>query len=110
MDHLDQPLKNKHFCKGAIAIEKEKCRINLNKPICIGTRILDLVKVLMQDFQYSYIKSKHGDKAEMLLTDTDSLTYKVEAENVYEYSAKIKSYLNSVITQNIQNITIMQMT
>ena len=50
----------------------------------MGTSILDLSKVLMQDFCYNYIKNKYGDKAESLLTDTDSLVYKIESENVYE--------------------------
>ena len=36
----------KQFRDGAKAIKKEKCRINLNKPIYIGTSILDLSKVL----------------------------------------------------------------
>ena len=38
----------------------------------------------MQDFHYNYIKNKYGDKAGMLLTDTDSIMYKIEAENFYE--------------------------
>ena len=33
---------------------------------------------------------QYGDKAEMLLIDTDSLTYKTEAENVYENFCKNK--------------------
>ena len=37
--------REKQFRNGAIAIEKGKCRINLNKPIDIGTSILDLSKV-----------------------------------------------------------------
>ena len=45
--------RQKQFWNGPIAIKKEKCRINLNKPIYIGTSILDLSKVLMQDFNYS---------------------------------------------------------
>ena len=32
----------------------------------------------MQDFDYDYIKNEHGDKAEMLLTDTDTLMYKLK--------------------------------
>ena len=38
----------------------------------------------MQDFHYNNIKNKYGDKVHFLLTDTDSLIYKIEAENVYE--------------------------
>ena len=59
--------REKQFCNGAIAIETEKCIINLNEPLYIGTSILDLSKVLMYDFHYNNIKYKYGDKAEMLL-------------------------------------------
>ena len=38
----------------------------------------------MQDFNLHYIKNKYGDKAKMLLTDTDILLYKIEAQNIYE--------------------------
>ena len=47
------------------------------------TSILDLSKVLMQNFHCNYINSKYGDKANMIITDTDSLMYKIEDENVY---------------------------
>ena len=36
----------------------------------------------MHDFHYSFIK-KHFD-AELLFTDTDSLTYEIKSEDVYE--------------------------
>ena len=39
--------REKQFCNGAIAIETEKCIINLNEPLYIGKSILDLSKVLM---------------------------------------------------------------
>ena len=38
----------------------------------------------MQDFHYNYIKNKYGNKVGTFLTNTDSLMYKIEAENVYE--------------------------
>ena len=46
----------------------------------------------------------------MLLTDTNSLIKKVEAEKVQEDFYKENIYLTSEITQKIQNITIIQIT
>ena len=42
----------------------------------------------MYDFHYSFIK-KHFD-AELLFTDTDSLTYEIKSEDVYEEFFKHK--------------------
>ena len=95
---------------GAIAFKTGYCRINFNKPIYIGTSISDLTKVIIQDFHYNYIKNKNGNKDEMLLTDTDRLMCKIDAENVCEDFCKDKAYLTSIITQKIENITIKQIT
>ena len=38
----------------------------------------------MYDFHYNYIKKKYEDKARLLFTDIDSLTYEIEAEDVYK--------------------------
>ena len=38
----------------------------------------------MYNFHYNYIKQKYGNKAKLLFTDTDSLTYEIETENVYQ--------------------------
>eukprot|EP00795_Rhopilema_esculentum_P004982 gene4982-21327_t len=46
--------------------------------------ILDLSKTLMYDLNYNYIKKKYGAKAKMFFTATDSLTYEIEAEDVYQ--------------------------
>ncbi|GBO36495.1 hypothetical protein AVEN_215919-1 [Araneus ventricosus] len=38
----------------------------------------------MYNFHYNVMKKEYRDKAELLFTDTDSLTYEVETEDIYE--------------------------
>ena len=37
----------------------------------------------MFDFHYNYIRKKYGNKAELLFTDTDSLMYLIQTDDVY---------------------------
>ena len=37
----------------------------------------------MFDFHYNYMKPKYGDKAQLLFTDTNSLLYEIETDDVY---------------------------
>ena len=74
----------KIFNENLVAVHKTKTTLTLNRPAYVGMCILDLSKTLMYDFHYNYIKSKYGDKARLLFTDTDSLMYEIEADNVYQ--------------------------
>ena len=77
-------VSSKIFNENLVAVHKIKETLTLNRPAYVGTCILDLSKTLMYDFHYNYIKEKYGDKAKLLFTDTDSLTYEIEAEDVYK--------------------------
>ena len=67
-----------------MAVHKIKEALTLNRPAYVGMCILDLSKTLMYDFHYNYIKNKYGDRVRLLFTDTNSLTYKIETEYVYQ--------------------------
>ena len=76
-------VSSKIFNENLVAVHKIKETLTLNRPAYVGMCILDLSKTLMYDFHYNYIKQKYGSKAKLLFTDTDSLTYEIEAEDVY---------------------------
>jgi len=77
-------VSSKIFNEKLVAVHKIKEILTLNRPAYIGMCILDLSKTLMYDFHYNYMKKKYGKKAKLLFTDTDSLTYEIEAEDVYQ--------------------------
>ena len=54
----------------------------LNKTIYAGFTVLDLSKWLIYYFHYNLIKKNFN--AELLFTDTDSLTYEIKSEDFYE--------------------------
>ena len=72
------------FSEDLVAIQMKRTELVLNKPIYLGMSILDISKNLMYNFHYSYIKPKFGGRSQLLFTDTDSLCYEIETEDVYE--------------------------
>ena len=72
------------FDENLVAVHMEKTTVKLCKPIYLGMSILDLSKTLMYRFHYKYVKPKWEDKAKLLFTDTDSLCYEIETDDVYE--------------------------
>ena len=75
-------ISSKIFNENLMAVRKVK--ETLNRLAHVGMCILDLSKMLMYDFHYNYIKKKYNNRARLLFTDTDSLTYEIEAEDVYK--------------------------
>ena len=63
---------HKLFDKDYAAVHEIKPILILNKPIYVGFTVLELSKWMMYDFQYNFIKKNFN--AELLFTDTDSLT------------------------------------
>ena len=77
-------VSSKIFNENLMAVHKVKETLTLNRPAYVGMCILDLSKTLMYDLHNNYIKKKYDNRARLLFTDTDSLTYETEAEDVYK--------------------------
>ena len=74
----------KIFNENLVSVHMKKTNLTMNKPVYLGMCILDLSKTIMYDFHYNYIKSKYGDKAKLLFSDTDSLMYEIQTEDFYK--------------------------
>ena len=83
-------VSSKIFNENLVAVHKVKEMLKLNRPHYIGMSILDISKTLIYDFHYNFIKKKYNDKAILLFTDNDSLTYQIETDDVYEGMSKNK--------------------
>ena len=56
----------------------------LNKPIFVGGTILDLSKLHMYKFHYDIMMKYYGDNIKFFHSDTDSLMYEVNTEDLYD--------------------------
>ncbi|KAK0056091.1 hypothetical protein Bpfe_014492 [Biomphalaria pfeifferi] len=69
--------------KDLVALELRQRTVKLDKPIHVGVTVLDLAKAFIYKFHYCHIQQKYGGKAKLLFTDTDSLCYEIETEDIY---------------------------
>ena len=67
-----------------MAIKRKKENVKMNKPIHLGTSILDISKTLMYEVWYDYIKPKDGDRAKLCYTDTGSFVIHIITEDFYK--------------------------
>ncbi|EZA48473.1 hypothetical protein X777_13782 [Ooceraea biroi] len=72
------------FSSNLIAIEMRKLEVKFNKPIYADMCILDISKVCLYEFHHEYMVPVYHDRCKVMYTDTDSLIYHIECEDVYE--------------------------
>ncbi|XP_053209828.1 uncharacterized protein LOC128393656 [Panonychus citri] len=63
-------------------VQIKKARVVMNKPISVGFSILELAKLKMYELHYDKFKNHFNDKIQLIYTDTDSLIYEVETDNL----------------------------
>ena len=62
----------------------KKAKVKMNKLIYLGFSILDLSKIIMNEFWYDYIKPKYGKKGKPCYMDTDSFIMHIKTEDFYK--------------------------
>jgi hypothetical protein len=73
----------KIFSDNFVAASVKNTNLLLNKPVYIGPCVLDLSKYLMSNYHYD-MKETYGDRLKLLFTDTDSLCYQIQTEDIYK--------------------------
>ena len=65
-------------------IEMKKTKVKMNKPICLGLSILEISKILMDEFWYDYMKPKYNDNVGLCYMDTDSFIMNIKTNDIYK--------------------------
>ena len=67
-------------------IQSKVATLTLNRPIYVGFTVLELSKLHMYDFHYNHMKVKypHANQLRLVFTDTDSLAYAVQTDDIYK--------------------------
>ncbi len=73
----------KIFEENLAAIDMRKIKALIDKPFYVGFSVLELSKLHMYRFHYDFIRAQYGDSAQLLFTDTDSLMYEIQTEDIY---------------------------
>jgi len=71
-----------------------KQEIVYDKPIYVGTSILDLSKLHMMNFHYNVIHKEFEGKYNLIYSDTDSFVYNIEHPDIYKWIGENKNYFD----------------
>ncbi|MFM7989320.1 MAG: hypothetical protein ACKPKO_59400 [Candidatus Fonsibacter sp.] len=87
-------MKYNKFCNGLHMIDMYKKKIVYDKPMYVGTYILDQSKLCMMDFHYNTIHNNFEGRYNLLYSDTDSVVYSIKHDDIYEWIKQNKQYFD----------------
>ena len=76
------------FGENLMGCKMGKIKVVMNKLVYLGLAILDLSKIIMNEFHYDYMVPKYGlEKLILCYMGTDALVYDIKTEDFYEDTA-----------------------
>ena len=85
---------SKIFNDNLVGVQTHYANVYMDKPIYVGTCILEISKHKMFDFHYNVIQPKFGPRVKLLYTDTDSFMYEIETEDLYRELYDLRNYFD----------------
>ena len=86
--------KGARYIDGLYMVGFYKKDINYNKPIYVGTSVLDLSKLTMITFHYDIIHNSFEGRYYLIYSDTDSLVYNIQHDNIYQWIKENKAHVD----------------
>ena len=75
-------------------VEFYKNEIKYDKPIYVGTSILDLSRLTMMKFHDDIIHNSFEGRYNLIYSDTDSLVYNIQHDNIYQWIKDNKTHVD----------------
>ena len=74
----------KWFSEHLLAIETNRTKVKMNKPIYFGLSMLEINKTVIFEFWHDYVKPEYQDKANLCYMNTDSFIVNIKTNDVYK--------------------------
>ena len=71
----------KWFSENPLAIEVNKIKVKIDKPIYLGLSVLEISETIMYEIWYDYIKRKYGHKANLCYIE---IIKNIKTEDAYK--------------------------
>ena len=97
--------KHSDYFDGVYIVEHHKTKVVYDKPLYVGTSVLDLSKLCMMNFYYGVIQKHFPNKHKKVYADTDSGVYLLEHPDIYAWMKENKEHfdLSETVRPDIQD-------
>ena len=76
------------FRKNYLQQKGKKTQIIIKKHVYLGPPVLEISKIVINEFWFDYVKRKYGEEGKLCCMNTDSLIINIKTQEIYEDIAK----------------------